>query len=776
MGGITGESDRQAPSRGHWLQGWAPKTVGPPVAALGIAALLALLWAVSAWPAGGEFRFGWYPGAAAIYLLAIVLLVFAPWDARLRSPGTVALACLAALGLWTFASALWSSAADRAIYDGELVFLYATVFLVGLSIGQLRRGREPSSLLVPYVASAALVGAASLVVLLAGSDIHMYLLVDSTLRFPIGSRSANAAFFLIAIWPSLALAGRTDLDWRLRPPPIAAATLMLGLAVLSQSRASVVAAACAAIAYIAFSPHRPRAVAYLLVAALPVAAALPWLLDIFAEGSTAGVTMSLLRSAARTIAIATVAAAGLGTVAALVDRRFGPSLAAIRLPRRTVVVAVVLAAVAASTAFVFAVGSPVRWVDQRVAEFERGGDATYDPGSTRLSAGAVSNRYDAWRVAWDAGTSAPLRGVGAGGFLAHHTRDRHAGRPQRDPHNIWLLFMSELGVPGLLLFISFVVAALAGAARTWRRHDAVATLATAALVAAVYWLVQASIDPLWERPVVTAPVVALLAMACAPALAPPTAPRRIALRAALAGFAVVLTLVLVPLYLSDRYTRDALRAWKPSQSPARAYADLDRAKRLNPLADAPLIEKGIIARRAGDRETALASFREALDRNPDSWETHERLAKLVRSASLPLAIEEMETALRLNPRNRRLRLSLVLLYLRDAYRLAPHSLSKAYAHLARARALEPRLASPFVAEGLIARRAGDRRRALRAFRQAIERQPDRWDAHYQIAVLLHRSNPAEAARELRVALRLKSRGERVRGVEKTVEKLLSGGR
>ena len=61
--------------------------------------------------------------------------------------------------------------------------------------------------------------------------------------------------------------------------------------------------------------------------------------------------------------------------------------------------------------------------------------------------------------------------------------------------------------------------------------------------------------------------------------------------------------------------------------PARAFADLDRAARTNPLSSQALLSKGMIAVRLGRSDTARAAFRDAI-RWDEDWLPHFQLALL----------------------------------------------------------------------------------------------------------------------------------------------------
>jgi tetratricopeptide (TPR) repeat protein len=76
--------------------------------------------------------------------------------------------------------------------------------------------------------------------------------------------------------------------------------------------------------------------------------------------------------------------------------------------------------------------------------------------------------------------------------------------------------------------------------------------------------------------------------------------------------------------LAEKYTRAGVDVWRDDLQ--LAYARLDRASSLNPLAGGPLLVKGSIALRAKDLDEAETAFLEALGREPESWYANLQLA------------------------------------------------------------------------------------------------------------------------------------------------------
>ena len=91
-----------------------------------------------------------------------------------------------------------------------------------------------------------------------------------------------------------------------------------------------------------------------------------------------------------------------------------------------------------------------------------------------------------------------------------------------------------------------------------------------------------------------------------------------------------------------------------------------------------------------------------------------------------------------------------------------HDLARAYDDLDRARQPEPAQRHARCSPRERSRaQAGDRERALDAFREAAEMRPEEWATHYLLAELQAESDPAAARNEIRVALELNPLDARV---------------
>jgi len=616
------------------------------IAALLLAAVSAL-FAWWGWKQGAYFGSVFYPGAIFAFLLLALVLALAPFEGRLRGPVLVALLALSALAGWTLLSALWSPVPAPAAAYAWHGFLYAAVFGLGLWAAHLLR-QHMLAAFTPLAIAGAVVGIATVVVLATGTDVSWYLHEDATLRFPIGYRNANAAFWMICLWPVIALVAESDWRWELRALLVGLGTVLVELTFLSQSRASVPAIAVAGLVFLLLSRNRLRATVAMALIALPALPALPTLLDVYHYGRDDPGVIPLLRDSAK--AIAGTGALSLA-VAAVVLGGVAPRL---RLGRRTtssigwaLAIAASLTVLIGGAAFIARHGGPVSFVDQRLEEFNRVGYPNLHGQGIRYGVNVGSNRHDFWRVAARQGLDSPLLGGGGGSFAVAYLEQRRSEESPKEPHSVEALIFGELGFPGLIMLVVFLGASAIGGLRVRRLGPGAVALVAGALAAAAHWLVQASVDWLWNYPGVTAPAMFLLGVAVAPAVLNPNADRGRRVRLVCASFLVALALFAVPLFLSDRYVKRA-RA-EQRDSPLAAIADFDRAAELNPLAAEPLLAKAMVEARLGESEPALAALREALGREPRNVAAYLLMARELARSDLPAARRATGHALALDP-------------------------------------------------------------------------------------------------------------------------------
>jgi O-antigen ligase len=397
---------------------------------------------------------------------------------------------------------------------------------------------------------------------------------------------------------------------------MAASGILLELALLTQSRASLAALPLTLLVYLALVPRRARAILFALPPAVATVVATPKLLDVFPAFKDDVGVHGAVSDARNVVLWSGVALLLVGAAAALVDRRVSLSSRVARAGSRTLGGAFVAAVLAAVAAGAVAAGNPGQRIERSWNEFKND-----RPGSSSsyFSHGFGSNRYDIWRVALDEFRAAPAQGVGADNFAVGYLRERRSIEEPLYPHSLELRMLTQTGVVGALLFAGFLAAALLQLAPIFRAPPFERGVATAAAAVFAYWLIHGSVDWFWELPGLAAPAFASLGLAAAVVREGPSVSARVgraALGATIVGVCIA-TLSLALPWLSAKEVQNAARSWR--HDPEQAFERLDRARTLNPLSDRADLVAGAIAGRVGDRERMDSSFRRALDRNPHNW-------------------------------------------------------------------------------------------------------------------------------------------------------------
>ena len=146
---------------------------------------------------------------------------------KLHGAARWAFLALFGLAAWTLASGLWSPTPAVAVSDSQRVLAYALSFVLGIWLCLLL-GRRMLLALAPLAAAGPVVAVATLIALWIGDDAGEFFEENASLRYPLGYRNAEAAFFGVALWPMLVLAAARSLDWRARGALVGAATLSIG--------------------------------------------------------------------------------------------------------------------------------------------------------------------------------------------------------------------------------------------------------------------------------------------------------------------------------------------------------------------------------------------------------------------------------------------------------------------------------------------------------------------------------------------------------------------
>lgn len=614
----------------------------------GLAAVAVLVW----WSTdqGGYFQRTWYPGT----LLALGVLgataVGAPDSFRgLPRAGQVALGALAAFTAWSFFSISWAGAPGPAWDAANRALLYLVLFTL---MSRATAGRLTRRLVLGAWTLAIIVLAVVVLLKLPGVLNAGTTIFAPGLEQPLGYSNANAALFLMALWPALTFASSFGIPPFFRGVCAAGAVVLAETSLLSESRGSLVAAGVVLVLLFVVVPRRVRTFLTLLPPAVAIAATTPNTLHIANRAGDSPSAIPQLGDVATPVLIAAAVAGLVVWLAGELEDRRPPSEAVARVGSRAVAVAMVLIVLAGVVGGVAALGNPAHRVKNAWREFKQVGAP--DPNAPgHLSAGFGGARYDYYRVALDVWKERPVEGIGAGNFSEDYIRRGRVGERPTSPHSIVFGTLVETGLVGALLLAAAVTAGLVAAGSAARRegHFSRAVGAGGMLLAA-YWLVQTSADWLWEFPALGGAAFAFLGLGAAAGVRRPVfRARRAARRAALAvggalGIAALLSL-LGP-WLSDIEVRRAAASWQ--RYPDAAFSQLDKAASYNKLSERPGLLAGAIAIELGRYGKANRAFTQVLDRDPRNLTATISLAGLESHAGRKRrAVGLLEHALELAP-------------------------------------------------------------------------------------------------------------------------------
>jgi hypothetical protein len=610
----------------------------------------------------------WVPIGLGVTVTCAIAVMARPL--RPGGPGALALVGVFGLGLWSLGSTAWAESVQSAVVGGDRWLLYGALLTLMLALARSERRA------VVLLAGAALgVSAVALSVLarLLGSD-PSTLFLGGRLNAPLGYFNGEGCLFVMGFWLWVAVAQSRRV--LLAGPAAGMATLMACLALLTQSRGTVLAMLGSLVAVLVLVPGRVRRAYLLLVLAGAVALVAPRLLEVYEHGASAGsVSVGIAQAAGRTALLATLGAgAAWGLFTGLWERqRTASTLAApLRTAAAWLLAIPVLATLALGVGFATRLESDVRtqWrAFTHLAPPAAGGESSAASGVSSRLLSAGGNRYDQWRIAWRDWREHPLIGVGAGNYPQSYYELRATTEDIKQPHSIELQTLSELGVVGALLLAGFIVGIAWGALRM-RLAAARSPLARALMVGSLgalsAWLVQTSVDWMHLLPGLSAIALAAVAVVVRPRSEHrPSRTGALSLRFhrvfesrpafALGASAVVATLVVAGASLSRQGADELYRARAAGEltsDPAAALADANRSLEINSDDLQTYYVKAAALARLGSARGTEAALRQALAREPRNFVTWSLLGDVaVREGRLALARRDYLAAHRLNPRN-----------------------------------------------------------------------------------------------------------------------------
>ena len=599
---------------------------------------------------GGGYSATFRAGAAVIVWWAVIAGLAFGFLPRARVPRAAVLAgvSLLALALLSALSIGWASDNGAAFSEAVRVAAYLGLFtLVVLASPLASAGAWLSGLGAGLAGVAALaLGSRMQPSLFPEQDLVTFIpSVATRLSYPLnywnGLGASMALAVVVLLW--LGAHARSPAGRVLAVAAIPGPALAL---FLTSSRGGVVALAVGLVTLLAIAPARARLLAGGLIGGAGAA-----LLVVLANGREAFVDGRLDAAAAGEgdeMLIAT-----LGTMVAVGVLRLALDRPAQRLavPRG---VAIAAAGIALAAGLVGLAGADP---GQRLDDFK---EAPADPGDSRgfvirhLASAEGNGRYQFWETGLDAFESAPVRGIGAGGYESWWAREGSLGYFIRDAHSLFVEVAAELGLLGLIALLGFLGVA-AGRGAIARLGDARAGPAAAGALAVVAsGTASATIDWTWELPAAFAPVVLAAAVLSGPALLTQAdeGPSRFGLGIGTLGVAWAALISSVIVLVGEAKLADSRESVRSGDLVA-AAADAKAARAVEPWSAAPRLQLALIRERAGDLRGARAALSEATGRDGDDWRIWLVAARLaVKDRDVESARSSLRRARELNPRSR----------------------------------------------------------------------------------------------------------------------------
>ena len=555
-------------------------------------------------------------GSAALIVATLLLVGWARGAVvlpRLDRAGLVAVVSATALVAWAALTVWWSIAGDRsfdALGKGLVLLAFG---VVGLAAAVLP-GRPVRALALVLAAALGAVLCWALlgkVVPALGPDDAGRV---TRLRGSIGYWNALAlladAALGLGLWLVATVRDRFGRPFGALLLYIATLTILL-----TQSRAGLVAALAVVALALALTTSRVEASLFGLLACGPGLVVAGWaftqsaLVDdgsASAERVSSGATLGVLTALGGVVVLVAVTKV---PVARLVESRR-------RSVVRSLLAAVAILLAVGLLGLVAAVGNPFTWAGNQLRS---SGEVVNGP--DRLGEFGTNGRTVWWGEAWQIFRANPAGGTGASTFEIARKRVRSTAQPVSSPHSVPLQLLSETGLPGFLLGLTFVVGLALGIRATLGRLEDEERAAAVALVAlplafGLHALVDLDLDFL----AIAAPTLLVSAVLLG-AGRPPAGGAGGLLTAGVVVAAVAAAWVLVAPALSTRevertYAQITAGRFDSAGSAAR------RAQRLNPLSPEPLNARAAVATAAQDASGADAFYVQATrlqPENPATW-------------------------------------------------------------------------------------------------------------------------------------------------------------
>jgi hypothetical protein len=553
------------------------------------------------------------------------------------------IALLIGYAAWIALSLNWTDSAERTTTELARVVHY--IGLVGLIVSILDRSSwRPAAIGIGFGALVvcALAVASRLVPTAFPSDALFQ--TTSRLNYPFGYWNAVGAWGAMSATVTLAWSAHDRVVWR-RALALGLVPLALAVTYLSLSRAAAAGTVLGGLFALCVSRHRMTMVIHMF------ASACGGTIVILAIRGAGAIVHGTGTAGAGRVFGAMAIAGTIGAVTGVVTAQAG--IDRWRAPRGYVRGAVILLALVVT---LLAAGLGPKLVNRAWRQFRHPAVVTTTDPASRLTQ-LSGTRYGVWSSALRAFSRRPLTGTGAGTFEFWWNRDGTTSEAVRNAHSFELENLAELGVPGLALQLAVFASGLAIliSARRKSRRGVTVGASAAMLAAFVVYLMQASVDWLWQLTAVTALALGGVAVV-ATRLADAALVVRWPLRAAVTACAAGAVAVQLPGLLSTAEITRSQQAERNGDA-AHALAWANAAVSAQPWSASAYEQRGLVLESAGRFDAAAGDLSRAVAREHDNFRHWLILARVeAERGAFAAATQDLRRAKTLRPK------ALVFLY------------------------------------------------------------------------------------------------------------------
>jgi len=598
---------------------------------------------------GGYFAMNFYPAAIASWTV-LGLVIIAAWDdLHIAADARAPLLALGMIALWTGLSSAWSISPNLSLQEFTRETIYLACFLLVLSGSASLRSVRFTTVIYVCITTG-LAGFAMLARIFPDYS-ENYVYAGGRLMGSIGYWNGLAALMAIGIIPCLWLASSPAIP-RLARAVFSCALSLMGLTLFFTLSRGGLAVCIASIAlYIILAPDRLASLLSLLSSLLPAgllawyaAAALP---SLNASGDGVRIDPADGRMFAILLSV---------TLLAVAIIKFASMLLPARIPENRAGVAFIIAfwllAAIALAGLIMTQRDSIaekltHWRSSAEVQVWQYDQASVDERGVERLASTSDNRTEFWRIGLTNFREHPLAGTGGGTYRFANFRLQSGEGLARDPHSVWIRFLSDQGIVGFILLLALMASLATGIVRHLlakpglRRNGLYISLAIAGLA----WIADSSFEWNWALPAVTIQFFIicglLFRLGAAPeqelivesdgfsesvdlpdSLAIPTW-----LRMAVLALVMGLTFIFSAFLISRMLVESAVDDLAYGEITTAEFS-AGRAHKLNPFSVDPLLIQARAATARGDYDKARQKMLAALDREPEKSSLLEELSQL----------------------------------------------------------------------------------------------------------------------------------------------------